>query len=114
MKAQGGKKINYFVESLPAFLSWIILTSPFLASFAAPEAIVFFIILFYIYFFWKASLLGINSIRGYINIKKVSSQFWVKKMREEKLDYSKIKHIIFIPTYKEPVDILDRTLTFLS
>src|SRR3990170_5100176 len=110
MKAQGGKKINYFVESLPAFLSWIILTSPFWASFAAPEAIAFFIILFDIYFFWKASLLGINSIRGYINIKHASRESWLKKMQEEKLDYSKVRHVIFIPTYKEPLDILDRTL----
>jgi len=109
-----GRKLNYFVESLPAFLSWIILTSPFWASFVAPTAIAFFVILFDIYFFWKASLLGINSIRGYIKIKRSSSQLWLKKMREEKLDYSKVRHVIFIPTYKEPLDILDRTLTFLS
>ncbi len=108
------RKSNYFIESLPAFISWTILTSPFWAAFLAPTAIAFFIILFDIYFLWKASLLGINSVRGYLNIKKVSSKFWLKIMRKEKLDYSKIRHIIFIPTYKEPEDILDRTLNFLS
>ncbi|MEX0617278.1 MAG: glycosyltransferase family 2 protein [Candidatus Woykebacteria bacterium] len=111
---KGNRKVNYFVESLPAYISWILLSSPFWAVFLAPRFIAFFIILFDIYFFWKAALLGINSIRGYLKIKQVSRDFWVKKMRGEKLDYSKVKHFIFIPTYKEPIEILDRTLTFLS
>lgn len=107
------RKIPYLIESLPAYASWIILSSPIWASFFAPVAIAFFVILYDIYFFWKASLLGVNSVRGYLKIKKESSDFWVNKMRREGMNYSKIKHVIFIPTYKEPKDILERTLDFL-
>ena len=103
-----------FLEKLPAYISWIILTIPFWGAFIAPITVAYFIILFDIYFFWKAATLGINSVRGYLLIKKESSRFWLKMMRQEKLNYSKIRHVIFIPTYKEPEDILDRTLRFLS
>ena len=103
-----------FLEKLPAYISWTILTIPFWGAFIAPVTVAYFIILFDIYFFWKAATLGINSVRGYLLIKKESSRFWLKMMRQEKLNYSKIRHVIFIPTYKEPEDILDRTLRFLS
>ncbi len=110
----GRRKTNYFIESLPAFLSWILLTAPFWASFLSASVVAFFIILFDIYFFWKAATLGINSIRGYLKIKVTAQASWLKKLKEGHLDYSKIRHIIFIPTYKEPEDVLDRTLNFLA
>ena len=102
-----------FLEKLPAYVSWTILTIPFWGAFIVPTAIAYFVILFDIYFFWKASNLGINSVRGYLKIKKDSAKFWLKIMRQEKLNYSNIRHVIFIPTYKEPEDILDRTFGFL-
>ncbi len=95
-------------------LAWILLTSPFWASFFIPNIIVYFIFIFDLYFLYKAAGLGINSVRSYIRIKRSTKTNWITKMHDEKLDYSKLIHVIFIPTYKEPLDILERTLTFLS
>ena len=103
-----------FLESIPAYISWFFLTIPFWGVFISPAVVAFSIIVFDIYFFWKAANLGINCIRSYRRIKKTSSKFWMKILRSEKLDYSKIRHVIIIPTFKEPEDILDRTLGFLS
>ena len=103
-----------FLERLPAYISWMILTVPFWGAIISPALVAFSIILFDIYFFWKAANLGINSIRGYLYIKNVSSKFWMKVLRSEKLDFTKMRHIVIIPTYKEPEEILDRTLGFLS
>lgn len=105
---------NRFSEILTPLLSWILLTSPFWASFFFPREIVYFIFVFDIYFLYKAASLGINSVRAYFKIRSTSATNWLKKIEEEKLDYSKVKHIIFIPTYKEPLTILERTLNFLA
>jgi cellulose synthase/poly-beta-1,6-N-acetylglucosamine synthase-like glycosyltransferase len=102
------------LEIASGLSSWILLTSPFWASFFIPEAVAYFIILFDIYFFYKASLLGINSVRSYLKIKETNSINWLEKSQVENLDFSKLNHLVFIPTYKEPVEILSRTLDFLA
>ncbi len=106
--------INRTAEISTPIFAWVLLTSPFWASFIVPNVVVYFIFIFDLYFLYKASTLGINSVRAYRRIQKSTKTSWLAKMNEEKLDYSVLKHIIFIPTYKEPVDILARTLTFLA
>lgn len=102
------------LEIATGLSSLVILTSPFWASFFVPEIVAWFIILFDIYFFYKASLLGINSVRSYLRIKQTRQTNWLKKLKEENIDFSKIHHLVFIPTYREPLEILERTLHFLS
>jgi len=101
-------------EILPTVLSLALLSSPFWASFLWPYAIAYFIIFFDIYFFYRAALLGINSVRGYFKIKKISRLDWFGKIKSESLAWQKLRHVVIIPTYKEPKEILERTLTFLS
>lgn len=107
-------QITRVLEILPGITSWTLLTAPVWASFFVPEAVAYFIIIFDIYFFYRATHIGINSIRSYLRIQNVSRQSWVAKLNSSKLDYSKVRHIVFIPTYTEPLLILRRTLTFLS
>ena len=109
------KKFTYrLLEIIPVLISWALLTSPFWASFAFPVAVAYFIIFFDIYFFYRAFWLGVNSLRGYLKIKVATKTDWFKKTQDANLPWQKIRHIILIPTYKEPEDILTRTLTFLS
>lgn len=105
---------NRLAELATPLISWILLTSPFWASFIFPNVVVYFIFIFDLYFLYKASALGINSVRSYRKIKQSTETNWLEKMNQENLDYSKLRHVVFIPTYKEPVDILQRTLTFLA
>jgi len=106
--------LNRLPELITPTIAWILLTSPFWASFFIPTIIVYFIFIFDIYFLYKAANLGINSVRSYLKIKKTSQTSWLSKLKSEDLDYSKVIHLVFIPTYKEPIEILDRTLTFLA
>src|SRR4030043_885087 len=101
-------------EIVPVLLSWTLLTSPFWASFIAPVAVAYFIIFFDIYFFYRAALLGINALRGYFKIRETIKPNWFQKLQHEGLPWQKMRHIVFIPTYKEPPEILERTLTFLA
>ena len=110
----GERFVHRLFEIVPGLFSWALLTSPFWASFIAPVAVAYFIIFFDIYFFYRAALLGINSLRGYFKIQRTVKVGWLEKLRGEGLPWQKVRHIVLIPTYKEPLEILDRTLTFLA
>jgi cellulose synthase/poly-beta-1,6-N-acetylglucosamine synthase-like glycosyltransferase len=101
-------------EIIPAVISLSLLSSPFWASFIAPFAVAYFIIFFDIYFFYRAALLGINSVRGYFKIRGVTRTNWFEKIKSEGLPWQKCRHVVLIPTYKEPKEVLARTLTFLA
>ena len=108
------KFLRRFFDVGPPILSWTLLTLPIWAGFFVPFAAAYFIIFFDIYFFYKASTLGINSVRGYLKIKQASQVSWFEKLQKENLPWQNVRHIVMIPTYKEPRQILERTLTFLS
>ena len=106
--------LHRILEILPPVFSFALLSSPFWASFFAPVAIAYFIIFFDIYFFYRAAMLGINSVRGYLKIRAVNKIDWFERLKNESLPWGKMRHVVIIPTYNEPKDILIRTLTFLS
>ncbi len=108
------KILRRIFEIFPPIIAFSLLSSPFWASFIFPVQIAYFIIFFDIYFFYRASILGINSVRGYLKIRATTKIDWFKKLEEEHLPWEKIQHVVLIPTYKEPIKILERTLTFLA
>lgn len=101
-------------EVVPPIISLTLLSSPFWASFIAPFAVAYFIIFFYIYFFYRAATLGINSVRGYFKIQAASKVDWFEKLKNSGVPWQHSRHIVIIPTYKEPKAVLTRTLTFLA
>lgn len=103
-----------FSEIVTPLLGWFLLTAPFWASFFLPTMVVYFILVFDIYFLYKAATLGINSIRSYLKIRSTTKIDWLRKLAKAYPDYEKVKHFVFIPTYKEPQTVLDRTLSFLA
>src|SRR3989304_1270692 len=109
-----GKSIGRLTEILTTLISWTLRTSPFWASFFIPTPVVYFIFIFDLYFLYKAASLGVNSVRSYLRLKKSSTTNWLEKMKAENLDYSKILHVVFIPTYKEPLEMSGRTFPCLS
>ena len=102
------------LETLPAITSWVLLTSPIWASFFIPVIVAYYIILFDLYFFIRSASLGINAVRGYIKIQQTIKMDWENKLKAYSTDIEHVRHVIFIPTYKEPTEILQRTLSFLS
>jgi cellulose synthase/poly-beta-1,6-N-acetylglucosamine synthase-like glycosyltransferase len=108
------KQFTRLLEISPALASWALLTAPVWGAFLWPAGVASFIILFDLYFFYRASHLGINSIRAYRKIQQAAKINWWQKGQDEGLEMPKTHHVIFIPTYKEPMTILKRTLAFLN
>src|SRR3989338_1506019 len=99
------RQITRFLEILPPLISWALLSAPFWAAFFIPDIIASFIIIFDVYFVYKAAFLVVNAVRAYRKIQWTKSINWLQKLNDGKLPYEKVRHIVFVPTYKEPLDI---------
>lgn len=108
-------KTQRFLEILPGFFSWSLILFPFWGSFFVPVAVAYYIIAFCVYWLYRSLTLAVLSIVAHWKIK-ASSQFdWLNDLQNEFGDtWKKMHHIIIIPTYKEPVTTLQRTLSALS
>ncbi|MCL5412005.1 MAG: glycosyltransferase family 2 protein [Patescibacteria group bacterium] len=108
------RKITRSLEMSTGIISWTLLTSPVWAGFFFPEAIAYFILVFDLYFFYRALMLGINAVRAYRKIRLTEKDDWYERAKEENLPIEKVRHVVFIPTIKDPMAVLERTLGFLT
>ncbi len=106
-------KSQRFLEILPGFISWSLILFPFWGSFIIPEFVAYYVIAFSVYWLYRSLTLAILSVLADLKIKASSKNDWMKDVRELK-SWEKIHHIIIVPTYKEPLHTLERTLTVLS
>ncbi len=103
------------LEILPGFVSWSLILFPVWGSFVVPNLVAYYVIIFVVYWLYRSLLLSGLAVAAHFKIKASTSFTWIKDLQErfpEKWD--SIQHIIVIPTYKEPLHILERTLAALS
>lgn len=97
-------------EIIPAALIWSVLLTSIFLSFVRPLWVICFIIAFDLLWLFRIthfSLLLLFSWRNYIKTKKVD---WLAQLK--KIDgWQNIYHYILFPTYMEPLEVLDDTLT---
>jgi len=107
-----------FFEMIPGMVAWITITFPLWGSFIFPQAVAFFVIAFLVYWLYQSIKNVILSLMGYYKIQAAKKIDWYKKYNEsteqDKLAWKKITNVIFIVSYKEPVEIIDMALGSLS
>ena len=107
------KKLLRFLEILPGFISWSLIIFPIWGSLVIPVAVAYYIIAFDVYWLYRSFWTAILSLLSYYRIR-ASQQFdWLGEARSF-LDWDKVQHIVVIPTYKEPLHTLERTLNSLT
>lgn len=126
-------KIDRFLEILPGALTWLVLTSPIWLSFRLPFAAAALILFLDTYWVYRALRMAFFSFVGYRRMQKAINTDWLKKLEEltgrKNLQDSKnpanqhsktlavdswqFYHWVVIPTYKEPVEILEQNLSAL-
>ncbi|MEI6690717.1 MAG: glycosyltransferase family 2 protein [bacterium] len=101
------------LEILPGFTSWFLILFPVWGSFVVPNLVAYYIIAFSVYWFYRSMTTAALAVLGYFKLKSYQVYDW---MADVKLfpDHKKIHHIVVIPTYKEPLTTLERTLEHLS
>jgi cellulose synthase/poly-beta-1,6-N-acetylglucosamine synthase-like glycosyltransferase len=103
------------LEILPGFVSWSLILFPFWGSLIFPVAVSYYVITFAVYWLYRSVTMAVLSIVAHLKIKASSRFDWVSDLQKTfPKDWNSIHHIIVIPTYKEPLSTLERTLTALS
>ena len=109
------KPILYrFLEILPGALVWATLGSAVVISILKPLWGVYFIITFDLY--W---ILRIIYLLIYLNVswKRFRTSIkidWLAKLRNDKENYEEYYHAIFLPTLREPFEVLNETFKALQ
>jgi len=101
------------LEILPGLFSWNVILFPYWGIFIIPNVVAYFILLFNVYWFYQSLQIAISATISHFRIQASMYNDWVKDL-EKFPDSKKVHHVILIPTYKEPIYILQRTLKSLA
>lgn len=103
-----------FFEILPALLAWLTLTMPFVFLWDYPSAVTTFIFFYTFLWFLRASEYGFFLIYAYRKLNKSLKIDWKNKLekynKNTTIHPKDVVHLIIIPTYKEELDMLSKTI----
>jgi cellulose synthase/poly-beta-1,6-N-acetylglucosamine synthase-like glycosyltransferase len=101
------------LEILPGLVSWNLILLPYWGIFVFPEFVAYFVLFFNIYWFYQSLQIAISSVVSHLKIQAAKVYDWTTDVKGFP-DWQKVQHIVIIPTYKEPIHILERTLNSLA
>lgn len=102
-----------FFEILPGATTWTVLLLATLFSFIRPLWMVYFIIVFDLYWLLRITYFAPFLILSWWRYRKAIKRDWESEARLLP-HYDKLRHVIFLPTYKEPLEVIRETLHSLS
>ncbi|SRR5258708_3684084 len=106
------KGVIRFLEIVPGFVSWNLILFPYWGIFVIPNFVAYFILLFNIYWFYQSFSIAVTSIISHLRIQASMNFDWANDLKAFP-DWEKVINIVIIPTYKEPLYILERTMDSL-
>ncbi len=101
------------LEILPGSVSWFLILFPIWGSWVIPEVVAYYIIGFSVYWFYRSMTTAALAVLGYFKMRSFQLYDWLADLNAFP-DWRRVHHIIIIPTYKEPMATLGRTLAKLS
>lgn len=107
------KLVHRLLEILPGFFSWNIILFPYWGILIIPNVVAYFILTFNVYWFFQSLQLAIAATISHLRVQASMNYDWVLDL-ESFPDWKKVHHIIIVPTFKEPLYILERTIGSLS
>ena len=100
------------LEILPGAVSWLTLVGVVLASMYLPVFAAYFIIAFSLYWLLKTLFLSAHLRHNWRHMRHNMSVDW--KAMLDSLKYEHIYHMVLLPFYKEPEEVIDATLASLD
>lgn len=103
------------LEILPGFVSWSLILFPFWGSLVVPTLVAYYVITFAVYWLYRSLTLAVLSVMAHFKVRASSAFDWLADIKARfPTKWNSLHHLIIVPTYKEPVSTLERTLTALS
>lgn len=106
------KRILRALELVPGLASWNLILFPYWGIFVIPETVAYFILTFNVFWFYVSFQIAITLFVSHYRIKASKIYDWMKDLKTFP-DWKKVHHLIVIPTYQEPLYILERTFKSL-
>lgn len=111
-----------FFEMLPGMLSWGTLVFVVLFSWLKPAFVAFFILAFVVYWLLRTLYFTFHLWAGYRQMRRNEKKDWIKELerlspKNYTIPVSSFKdlwHLVIIPSYLEPLEILQQTLGALK
>ena len=103
------KQIQRFLEILPGFFSWNLILFPYWGIVLIPNVVAYFVLFFNIFWFYQSLQIATSGIISHLKIQASINYDWLSDIKSFP-DWEKVVHLIIIPTYKEPLKTLQRTL----
>lgn len=107
------KGVHRALEILPGFFSWNIILFPYWGILVMPIVVAYFVLLFDVYWFFQSAAIAITSSVSHLRVQAAKKFNWKEEIKEFP-DWKKVNHVVIVPTYKEPLYILERTLDSVS
>ncbi len=98
-----------FLEMIPGGLVWATFILAIVLSFIKPLWVIYFVIVFSLFWLFRVIYFIFYLIISWIKHKRAVNTDWMAKVREVP-EWEKIYHMVFLPTYRESLDVLRSTL----
>lgn len=114
-------RIYRLLEIFPGALSWLTLLGAFFLSWRAPFFISYALIILVIFWFLRSVYLSFHLATGFRRMERYKKIDWLKKLQNLPSDqcslsidnWRDIYHLILLPNYKEPLNVIEETLQSL-
>jgi hypothetical protein len=98
-------------EVLPAVITWVSLALPFIFVLVGwPAGFSFYMSFLLIYWAFRGLLFMVGIVRAYSKFEKETAENWMDRIREEKLDFDRIKYVFIDPITHEGPDTIGPSL----
>lgn len=106
------KGVERFFEIAIGAFTWNVILFPYWGIFVIPNFVAYFVLGFNIYWFYQSFLIAISATLSHIRMQATMQYDWVSDFNTFP-DSKKLEHIIIVPTVKEPLHTVERTLDSL-
>lgn len=110
--AGGNRRLYRVLEIVPAVVSWSTLGAVVVASIYAPVFAAYFIIAFSLYWLLKTLFLSMHLRHNWRRLRHNLGVNWRSML--EPLKHEHLYHLVVLPFYKEPEDVVDATIRSLA
>jgi glycosyltransferase involved in cell wall biosynthesis len=107
------KAFMRILEIVPGFVSWNVILFPWWGILVIPNFVAYFILLFNFYWLYQSFMTAIGATISHFRLQASMNYNWMADLKSFP-DWEKVHHIIVVPTFKEPLHILQRTLSSLA
>lgn len=101
-------------EILPGLSVWLTLVAAVILSFAHPIAMIYFIIIFDLYWVLRVLYFSFYLVLAWWRLRQAQKIDWGKKLAHEHIQYSHIRHVVFLTLLNEEWTIVRTALSSIA